>query len=91
MPEPRISIQPEREHTPQPAPSQKMQLTSTSAEGSVNGKKLGRKRTATRSEKSARRNVSRVALRWPKVIPSSTSSPSIWWNIGEWRRSESRR
>ncbi len=44
MPQPRISIQPVWEQVPQPAPLQKTHDMSTSAEGSVKGKKLGRMR-----------------------------------------------
>ena len=44
MPQPRISIQPVPEQTAQPLPLQVWQVTSTSAEGSVKGKKLGRRR-----------------------------------------------
>ena len=43
MPEPRISSHPVCLHTRQPPPLQITQETSTSALGSVNGKKLGRK------------------------------------------------
>ena len=38
MPQPKISIQPVPLHMRQPAPWQMPQLTSASAEGSVNGK-----------------------------------------------------
>ena len=44
IPEPMISIQPVRLQAEQPDPSQMKQLTSTSAEGSVNGKYDGRNR-----------------------------------------------
>ena len=45
MPAPRISSQPLLLHSRQPAPSHIMQETSTSTEGSVKGKKCGRRRT----------------------------------------------
>ncbi len=44
MPDPRISSQPVCLHTRQPSPPHITQVTSTSALGSVNGKKLGRMR-----------------------------------------------
>ncbi|MCY1303955.1 hypothetical protein D9M70_536870 [compost metagenome] len=49
---------------------------STSADGSVNGKKDGRKRTPSGFSKNTRRNSSMVPLRSAKLMPSSTSSPS---------------
>ena len=49
MPQPPSSIHPICEQTRQPAPSQKMQLIASSADGSVNGKKSGRKRVRMRS------------------------------------------
>ena len=57
---------------------------STSAEGSVNGKKLGRKRILSFSPNSRRRKYSSVPLRWAKVTPSSTTRPSTWKNMGRW-------
>ena len=44
MPQPRISSQPVFLHMRQPSPWQMPQLTSTSADGSVNGKKCARNR-----------------------------------------------
>ena len=44
MPQPRISIQPVPEQIAQPLPRQNGQVMSTSADGSVKGKKLGRRR-----------------------------------------------
>ena len=44
MPQPPSSIQPVCEHVRQPLPSQTWQVTSNSADGSVNGKKPGRSR-----------------------------------------------
>ena len=55
---------------------------STSADGSVKGKKLGRKRTLIFSPKRRLRKYSSVPLRWAKVTPSSTTRPSTWKNIG---------
>ena len=88
MPQPPSSIHPDCEHTRQPAPSQKMQLTASSADGSVYGKKSGRNRVRMRSSsKSRRANVSIVPNRSARVMPRSTASASIWWNTGEWRAS----
>jgi hypothetical protein len=47
-----ISIQPVRLQAAQPEPSQMKQLTSTSAEGSVNGKYEGRKRVRVEGPKN---------------------------------------
>lgn len=85
------SSQPVCLHTRQPLPLQITHWMSTSAEGSVKGKKDGRKRTSSCFSKKARRNSSMVPLRSAKLTPSSTSRPSTWWNIGEWVRSESQR
>ncbi len=86
MPQPPSSIHPVREHTRQPSPPQKMQLTASSADGSVKGKKSGRKRVRiVSSPNSARTNVSMVPNRSPSVMPRSTASASIWWNTGELR------
>ena len=69
-----------------PSPSQKMQLTASSADGSVYGKKSERNRVRIdSSSKSARTNVSMVPNRSASVMPRSTASASIWWNTGEWR------
>ena len=64
---------------------------STSALGSVKGKKLGRNLTLVRSPKVSLTNWMITDLRFPKVIPLSTSRPSIWWNIGVWETSLSQR
>ncbi len=65
---------------------------STSADGSVNGKKLGRKRTGrSATPKKARQKSMMQPLRWPICVVSSTTSPSTWWNIGVWVMSESQR
>ena len=55
-----------------------MHSMSTSAEGSVKGKKLGRKRILTFSPNRARMKYSSVPLRWAKVTPSSMTRPSTW-------------
>ena len=47
MPQPSSSIQPEYLHLRQPDPPQKGQLICTSAQGSVKGKKDGKKRVRT--------------------------------------------
>ena len=77
MPLPRISIQPVRLHIGQPAPRHRMQRMSTSALGSVYGKKLGRNRTvlALAEQRRAPSTVS-VPLRSASVIFGPTTSPS---------------
>ena len=87
MPAPPSSTQPVFEHTPQPAPSQNTHVIANSTDGSVNGKNDGRKRALTFGPNSAWMNASMVPSRSPSVMPSSTASPSIWWNTGEWRAS----
>src|SRR5690606_32254954 len=77
IPAPMISIQPVPLHALQPPPPQIKQLTSASALGSVNGKKDGRKRTRAPGPKNSRANAATVALRSTKLIPSSTTRPSI--------------
>ncbi len=84
MPQPRSSIQPECLHLRQPLPPQKMQEIWTSAEGSVKGKKEGKKRVLTREPKRAFMAWSRVPLRSEKVMSVSTARPSTWWKMGEW-------
>ena len=92
MPQPPSSIQPDCEHTRQPWPPQKMQVTSNSAEGSVNGKYEGRKRTSSSSfSKKRRRNSVYTPLRSAKLMSSSIHRHSTWWNIGECVASESTR
>src|SRR5258707_831562 len=83
MPQPRISIQPLFLHIEQPAPSHAQQLMSTSALGSVYGKKLGRNRSRDASPNMSRANASSVPLRSDSEIPSPTTSPPICENIGE--------
>src|SRR5690348_850084 len=81
IPLPRISTHPVCLQTPQPDPPQTPHCTSISAEGSVNGKKLGRKRVGRRPKKRFANRV-RVAFRSTKLMPSSTQSPSICSNAG---------
>ena len=83
MPEPRISSQPPCLQSRQPAPRQRKHSTSTSAEGSVNGKNEGRKRILDCGPNISRANSSSVPLRSPIVMLRSTASPSTWWNMGE--------
>ncbi len=64
-------------------PPQPKQPMSTSALGSVKGKKLGRSRTAGRAPKSRRTACVSTPFRSAKVTWRSTMKPSIWWNIGE--------
>ena len=80
MPAPRISFQPVPPQTRQAGSlcPQTMHSMSTSAEGSVNGKKLGRKRILSFSPNRARMKCSSVPLRWANVMPSSTTRPSTW-------------
>ncbi|MOA60556.1 hypothetical protein D3C78_1854630 [compost metagenome] len=78
-------------HTRQPLPEHITHCMSTSADGSVKGKNDGRKRTPSGFSKNTRRNSSMVPLRSAKLMFSSTSRPSTWWNIGEWVISESQR
>ena len=74
------------------SPPAREQPMSTSADGSVKGKKLGRKRTGRSSTpKKARQNSIRQPFRWPIWVVSSITSPSTWWNIGVWVMSLSQR
>src|SRR3954451_16136904 len=82
MPQPRISIQPLFLHIEQPPPLQDQQLMSTSALGSVYGKKLGRTRRRYSPPNMSRAKASNVPLRSVSEIPSPTTSPSSWENIG---------
>src|ERR1019366_2624557 len=76
IPAPKSSIQPEFLHVGQPAPLQTQQETSIWAEGSVNGKKDGRKRLLTVGAKSFCANWASVPFKSANEIPSSTKSPS---------------
>ena len=81
MPQPPSSIQPVCEHTRQPSPSQNTQLTASSADGSVYGKKSERNRVRTDSSSNSRRaNASIVPNRSAIVRSRSTARHSIWWN-----------
>jgi len=102
IPEPRISIQPEplaqrASATPSgiTPPLQLKHDTSTSTDGSVNGKKCGRRPDlAVGAEDRARPpNASQRPLQIGEAFTSvSTASPSIWWNWGRcWVASESGR
>src|SRR5690606_22204290 len=83
IPAPNISIQPTPLQTLQPLPSQKGQEASASTLGSVNGKNEGRNLVRVFSPNNSFINALRVPLRSHILIPLSTTSPSIWWNIGE--------
>jgi hypothetical protein len=65
---------------------------SISAEGSVNGKKLGRKRStrSSCSKKVLQKSVN-TTFRSLKLTFSPIHRPSHWWNMGEWVASESTR
>ncbi|CFO11561.1 Uncharacterised protein [Bordetella pertussis] len=65
---------------------------SISADGSVNGKKDGRKRTTRSSlSKKQRRKSVYTPLRSANEMSSAIHSPSTWWNMGEWVASLSTR
>ena len=53
------------------------------APGSTNGKNAGPRRTRRSSPNSAFAKASSVPFRSANVMPSSTASPSTWWNTGE--------
>ena len=57
---------------------------SNSADGSVNGKKLGRRRLVKSTPKNAWVNFSIVPARSASVMPRSITNPSIWWNTARW-------
>ena len=57
---------------------------SISADGSVNGKNEGRKRTLRSSRsKKLRRNSVNTPFRSANETSSAIHRPSTWWNIGE--------
>ena len=65
---------------------------SISALGSVNGKKLGRKRSARSSlSKKVRQKSVNTTFRSLKLTFSPSHRPSHWWNMGEWVASLSTR
>src|SRR6185503_1927526 len=81
---------PQPPHSTQPGPPFLFgNQTSTSADGSVNGKKCGRNRVRPCGPNSERANASSVPRRWAIVRPLSTASPSTWWNTGVWVASSS--
>ena len=65
------------------------QVRSTSALGSVKGKKDGRKRVRMPSPYIWRANSSSVPFKSPMVMFSSITRPSIWWKTGLWVASAS--
>ena len=68
------------------------QPMSISAEGSVNGKNDGRKRTFKSScSKKRRMKSASTPFKSAKEAVSSTHRPSTWWNMGVWVTSESQR
>ena len=74
MPAPMISIQSVSSSVPS---SRTMtRFTSTSADGSVNGKNDGRNRTCVPGSQNLRANSASVALKSTKLTPSSITSPS---------------
>ena len=76
IPQPMISSHPFRPHVEQPFPRQAAQAMSTSADGSVNGKKCGRNRVFVFGPKSCFRHTSTTPLRSANEVRSSTRSPS---------------
>src|ERR1700730_14755491 len=78
IPQPPSSIQPDPEQVRHPLPSQIGQVTSNSADGSGKGKNDGRSRECMPGPKKVVVKASMVPARSPKVIPQSTTSPSIW-------------
>ena len=90
-PAPRTSIQPVPLQSLQPLPPHWKQDTSTSTEGSVNGKYEGLNRVLVYSPKIFFTNTSSMPWRSQSVMPSSTTSPSIWENMGECVASSSER
>ena len=75
MPDPSSSIQPLCLQIRQPLPPQKMQLTYTSALGSVKGKNEGWNLVRTLGPKNAFMAWSSVPFRSQKVMPLSTAKP----------------
>ena len=84
MPLPSSSSHPLYLHTLQPEPWQTTHCSSSSSDGSVNGKWWGRHCRAEPAPKNERAKYSRVPLRSLTAIPSSMQRPSTWWNIGMW-------
>src|SRR5580658_7308435 len=71
-------------------PPERSQRISHSTLGSVNGKNEGRARSSIfGTSKNAEQNCSTTHLRLPRLVSSSITSASSWWNIGVWVASES--
>ena len=90
-PAPSTSIQPVPLHKEQPLPWHWKQLTSTSTDGSVNGKYEGRRRVVTFFPNIFFTSWSSIPFKSHSVIPLSTTRPSICVNIGECVASSSER
>src|SRR5699024_546137 len=84
IPAPKISIQPDCLQTEHPDPEQTLQDISISTDGSVKGKKLGRKRISRSLPKIAFANVSKVPFKSLIRTSLSTYNPSICVNGCEW-------
>ena len=67
---------------PTERPLHTKQSTSTSADGSVNGKYDGRSRVTTSAPNISAAKWSSVPFRCAIVMPRSTTSPSTWLNTG---------
>ena len=78
-------------HARHPPPPHRKQSTSTSAEGSVNGKNDGRNRILERGPNISCAKRLSVPLRSAIVTSRSTARPSTCWNIGECVRSATSR
>ena len=78
MPLPRSSSQPLYLQTLQPEPWHTTHASSSSSDGSVNGKWWGRHCSAEFAPKNDRAKYSSVPLRSLTAIPSSMQSPSTW-------------
>ena len=90
IPPPSSSIdQPVFPQDGQPSPLHLGQVTSTSRDGSVNGKWWGRYLRFISSPNISLINVSKVDFRFAIDTFSSTTKHSNWWNIGEWVASTS--
>ena len=76
IPQPPISSQPVPLHIRHPLPRHWTQPISTSADGSVKGKKLGRKRTSKSSPNIRETKSLNAPFISPKVMPLSTTRPS---------------
>ena len=81
IPQPIISNHPVPLHTPQPLPPHIEHETSTSADGSVNGKYDGRIRICACSPKSSLANYSSDCFMSANDTLRSIYKPSIWWKM----------